>query len=440
MGKKIVKMIFLMMIIFGIASGIYIAVSRNNDRKIKIQKMENVFNSLQNKEVQVSKFYTYGDTLNVAGSLENISKENLENVKLVITNGDKEITCSVDTDIENKLLMFETSEINKAIELDALEVGEYYVLLRVKLNNSANAKYYTLQNISSYSDIEYYTVTKNGENRKITIAFLEKTQNKQDYNYLSVKVEELEEEAEIDAYDIVIDSGHGGTDSGEKLNGYTEANIALDYSKDLKIKLEELGLKVKLTRDDDNSDTYTTTNMYNDNGRITVACESKAKYMFSFHVNNGNSGLSGLEVYAPTKSNLEFAKLMANKIVESGATSYSNNTGYKKADGVFVWNFTKSVIKQFENTANNKGYEPYNITTDTPYQYTIREVGGIATNAYADGRNPSFGANKYYNSNQGIECYQIELGYIKTDLEKMLNNRELYVNAIAESVKEYLGL
>ena len=153
---------------------------------------------------------------------------------------------------------------------------------------------------------------------------------------------------------------------------------------------------------------------------ITVACETKAKYMISFHVNNGANGLSGLEIYAPTKSNLDFAKLMANKIVESGANSYSNNSGYRKADGVFVWNFTKSVIKQFENTANKKGYEPYNITIDTPYQYTIREVGGIATNAYADGRNLSFSANRFYNSNQGIECYQVELGYIKKDRKSVV--------------------
>lgn len=438
MGKQIIKMIFLIMVIFGICSGIYIAASRSSNKKMEIQKVEDLFSSLQNREVQVSNFYTYGDTLNISGSLENISKENLENAKIILTDGVNEFTYDLETKIEDKLLIFETETINKGIELDKLELGQYYVLLRVKLNNSANAKYYTLKNISSYSDIEYYTVTKNNENNKIEIAFLEKKQEEKDYNYLSVKVFKANTEEEF--YDFVIDSGHGGTDSGEKSNGYTEANIALDYAKDLKVKLEELGLKVKLTRDDENTDTYTSTNMYNDNGRITIACESKAKYLLSFHVNNGNSALSGLEIYAPTKSNLDFAKLMADKIVASGANTYSNNTGYKKEEGVFVWNFNKSMIKQLENTANKKGYEPYPITTDTPYQYTIREVGGIATNAYADGRNPSFGANRYYNSNQGIEAYQIELGYIKNDLEKMLYNREAYVNSIAESVKEYLGL
>jgi len=294
-----------------------------------------------------------------------------------------------------------------------------------------------MQNISVYPNIEYYTITKNGANNKIKIEFLTKELKENKYNYLSLNISPAEN---VECYDFVIDAGHGGTDKGEKSNGYTEADIALDYAKDLKLKLEELGLKVKLTRDDENTESFNTTNMYNDNGRITIACESRAKYMISFHVNNGVDGLSGLEIYAPTRSNLDFAKLMANKIVETGANSYSNNSGYRKADGVFVWNFTKAVIKQFENTAYKKGYEPYNITTDTPYQYTIREVGGIATNAYADGRNSSFGANRFYNSNQGIECYQVELGYIKTDLEKMLYNREAYINGITESIKEYLGL
>lgn len=105
--------------------------------------------------------------------------------------------------------------------------------------------------------------------------------------------------------------------------------------------------------------------------------------------------------------------------------------------GVYVKNFTKQIIKEYENTANKKGYEPYNITLDTPYLYTIREVGGIATGAYVDGRNTSYSANKYYNSNQGIECYQVELGYIKNDLEILENEKEEIIKAIAETINSY---
>ena len=99
-------------------------------------------------------------------------------------------------------------------------------------------------------------------------------------------------------------------------------------------------------------------------------------------------------------------------------------------------NFTQSVINEYTNTANKKGYEPYKITLDTPYLYTIREVGGIATNAYVDGRNTSYSANPFYQSNQGIECYQIEMGYIKNDLEILKNEMEQYVTAISEAILE----
>lgn len=216
--------------------------------------------------------------------------------------------------------------------------------------------------------------------------------------------------------------------------------MTLEYAKSLKASLESLGLKVKLTRDDNNSDSFNYVNMYDLDGRITIAGDSKAKYMISFHVNNGKSDLTGVEVYAPTKSDLSFAKIMADKVVASGANTYSNNSSFKEKDGVYVWNFTKAVIKQFANTAEKKGYEPYNITETTPYQYTIREVGGVATNAYADGRNKDYSKNQYYDSVQGIECYQFELGYIKTDLDKILYNKEAYVNSITEAVKEYLGI
>lgn len=203
-------------------------------------------------------------------------------------------------------------------------------------------------------------------------------------------------------------------------------------------RLEANGLKVKLTRDDSNSPQYTATNMYDANGRITTACATKAKQMISFHINNGNKGLRGLEIYSPCKSNLELAQNMANKIVTYTDLEYSNNNSFKKGEGVYVRNFTKSVINDYTNTANKKGYEPYNITLDTPYLYTIREVGGIATNAYVDGRNKAYAANAYYRSNQGIECYQIEMGYIKNDLEIIKTQMEQYVIAIADALLESL--
>lgn len=438
MGKKIVKLVFLILVFIGIGSGIFITIKRANADKVDKKKIDEIFASVQSKGITVTNFYTYGDTLNIEGEILNIAKDNFEGAKIIVTDGREEKSVSLDTSVENNKLTFKTSQINDAIELDNLDLGTYYILFRLKLNNSSVPKMYFLSAPKELLEIEYYTVTKNGENRKANIGMLEKTEKDKTYNYLAIKV--MENALPDNVYDFVIDAGHGGKDEGERSGSHTEADIALDYAKDLKVKLEELGLKVKLTRDDETSKSFNYVNMYDADGRIGVACSSWAKYMISFHVNNGNSNLNGLEVYAPTRSNLTFAKLMADKIVQSGAISYSNNTGFKQKDGVYVWNFTPSVIKQFTKTAENKGYEPYNITVDTPYQYTIRETGGVATNAYADGRNKNYSKNQYYDSRQGIETYQVELGYIKNDLDKILYNKEAYINAITDAVKEYLGL
>lgn len=394
-----------------------------------------IFDTVQTKQFEVSQFFTYGKCFNLSGILPGISKDNFESAKIILTDGvGYEKTYKMDNELVNGNLVISTDLINSGLILDELDEGKYIVLIRLKLNNNVNAKFYSLVNKSTYPNIEYYTVTKDGTNKKVDIQFKNVKYKDKDYSYLSINVANVELPENV--YDIVIDAGHGGADKGEKSGSDTEADIALVYSKVLKEKLEEKGLKVKLTRDDSNSSTFTTTNMYDEDGRISIACSSKAKYMFSFHINNGNSGLRGLEIYSPCKSDLSLAQKMADKIVSSTSLEYSNNNSFKQGEGVYVRNFTKSVINEFNNTANKKGYEPYKLTLDTPYLYTIREVGGIATNAYVDGRNTVYSANKYYNSNQGIECYQIETGYIKRDLDIVKNEIEQYTNAITEAISE----
>ena len=50
---------------------------------------------------------------------------------------------------------------------------------------------------------------------------------------------------------VVIDAGHGGSDSGAIGNGIIEKNLTLDISKYMYDRLKELGVPVKLTRDSD---------------------------------------------------------------------------------------------------------------------------------------------------------------------------------------------
>lgn len=309
-------------------------------------------------------------------------------------------------------------------------------MVRLKLNNSINPKYYSMVNVSKYKDIEYYTVTANEKNKKANIKFEKYGEN--NIPYLNIKVQN--DELPNNIYDIVIDAGHGGNDTGEKSGSITEANLTLDYAKKLKEKLQSQGYKVKLTRDDSNSKLYTYTNMYDENGRISIACESNAKLMISLHVNNGSAGTKGFELYCPCKSNFKFAKELVQNISSYTDIASSNNNLYKVEDGIYVRNFRNADIEGANLSAKKNGYSPYNITLDTPYLYTIREVGGIATNAYVDGRNKNYSTNKYYNSNQGIECYQLELGYIKTDLQNITNQIDEYTTAISEAIYDWFNM
>ncbi|MBR2289265.1 MAG: N-acetylmuramoyl-L-alanine amidase [Clostridia bacterium] len=298
----------------------------------------------------------------------------------------------------------------------------------MKANNSKDYKYYTLVNTGEYKNIEYYTLTKEEENNKVEVKFEKENYNGKKYSYLGLTVSEgkLPE----DVYDFVIDSGADNS-TGEVSNGQTENKLMLEYAKGLKEALEEKGYKVKLTRDDNNFDSFTATNMYDANGRIATACKTKAKYMISLHT--GESGYSGIQVYIPNNVDMSLSESLANNLYNYSNLEFSTNKSYKKQEGIYQKNYTGADIKARTANLEKQGIEPYSLTTNTPNLYLIREVGGIATNAYVDGRNPNFGTNSYYNSNQGIECYYISIGSLKRDLEILQSEKDQIINAIASA-------
>ena len=428
---RLLSLILMLLILIGIILGISMAFKKNKSKTD--ESIKNIFSKVQTKQAEVTKFFTYGTSLNITCKISGISEDNYESARIIISDGlsfEKEYKLT--TSFEEDELVLTSNYINDGIELEELNLGKYYMMLRLKLNNSNNHKYYLLKNSSEYENLEYYTITQNKLNKKINLEQIDYVYNKNKYSYLKLNVANTKIPENV--YDIVIDAGHGGDDSGVSHSGITEADITLDYANTLKTKLEENGLKVKLTRTNTNTENYKEKATYDSNGRITVACESKAKYMISLHVNNGNTKFSGLEIYAPCKVNTNFAQSLAKNIVDKTTIEYSNVGKYEVADGVYIKNFSNTEIQTYANTAQKNGYENYNITTETPLLYTIREVGGIATNAFVDGRNKNYNANKYYKSNQGIECYQLELGYIKNDLSKIQNEKTEYIQAISDAI------
>ena len=412
---------FLTFVLILIISGFcyYKFIYLNDIKRVVEQTEDEIFN--------IEKYTIFGTHLNIKGCIEKTIENNLE---IVLKNTKEEIVIdSKFTKEENKTCFILSDKNNEGINLDELKLGKY--ILSVKEED----KYYLLKNNTEYKNLEYYTITKNNTNNKININF-NKHQAK---DYLEINV--IEKNLPNDIYDITIDPGHGGNDIGAsyKLTGktYNEADLTLKISLLLKEELENLGLKVKLTRSDD---IYL--EPYGDNGRAIIPNEVKSKYSLSLHLNSavGTMRYGGVEVYTPNDINYEFATILADNISE--IVNYSKKPTDKISNGVYFTSFTKQDITESKQDMLEDNMKPYDIKLGSPYMYMIREVGGINTHAYIDGRNDEYGLNKYYNSNQTAEPYLIELGYInyKKDLENIVNKPETFSKAISNSIKEYLNI
>ena len=418
------KILFIILIILlGIFGYIYF-----NYEQLKYY--EKILKEVDSIEVNINDYSIFGTHLNIEGC---ISKK-LENPTLILKNKEEEISLDSNFYEDNNNTCFYISENNNdGIYLDELKEGNY--LLLVKDIKEENITYYTLKNNTDYEDLEYYTITKNNSNNKINIKF-EKYEEK---NYVNFIIENTK--LPEDVYDISIDPGHGGRDVGAigKLNGkeYYESNLTLKVSLLLKEELENMGLKVNSTRD---SDTYLSP--YGEGGRAIIANDIKSKYSFSIHFNSdyGVMTYGGVEIYTPNDIDLSLSRLFANNL--SQIVGYSKNPNFKLENGIYYKYFRQSDIDESKESMLEDDMEPYNILLGSPYMYMIREVGGMNTGAYIDGRNEYYGVNKHYNSNHTAEPYLLELAYINypNDLKKVVDNPELFSNAISKSIKDYLKL
>lgn len=413
--KKIIYLLLVMII--------FITGCRMFDTTFKESEFD--FKNLQDEVGLIEEFTIYGRYFNIKGEIT----KKIDNLILVLKNEKEEIEYGLITEFSDSKTKFKTNElINSGINLENIKIGDYVILLK------SDDFYYTLKNKTSYKDLEYYTLTKNNSNNKINISF--SSFNNKSFLYLECK--EIKDLNNI--YDIVIDAGHGGSDPGAIKNGYYESNINLDYTKTLKEELSKLGLKIKLTRD---SDTYI--NTYGSDGRVSIPYKTKAKLMLSIHMNSTtyNIGNGGVEIYVPNNIDTSFASKIAKNIVDYTSTNYSKNKSNKLLNGVYLKTFSKSDLENIKEEAIKKGYTPYEkATLDTVYYYIIRETGGIITGAYVDNRNKDKEWNHYYNSNHGCESYLLELGYINssTNLKILLTEKDKYVKAIVNSIKEYLEI
>lgn len=404
------KLLLLTLLLFLGFSG-YIIYDNYFKEKIPVLEIEEQI-------ININTLYTYGTHLNIEGS--NLPNEELE---LVLYNGE---FIPVKINIENG--KFKISEfVNDGLYLDDISIGNYYLFLRHKYQEETEKyKYYPLKNLTEYQETTYYTLSN--QNKKIVI---------KNENTYPTMIMEITKNEDNNIYDIVLDPGHGGMDGGATKFGYSEIDFTMDLALGIKTKLEEKGLKVKLTREENQLTKNDLLDEYGVHGRAVVSGEVKAKYLFSLHLNsNSYESVKGLEIYTASDINYDFAKLLIKNIIDATGLTHSNNSINKIYDSIYSRNFNEYDIKASTENYNNKGMIPYDITTKSSYYYIIRETGGIVTGAYVDDRNEKITGNPNYKINTGTETYLLELGYLtnRSDLDNMINKKEKYIEAISKSI------
>ena len=417
--KKLVGILFLLVIIG--CAGYFVYVNYFDDDKIIVEE----------ERVNISEYYVYGDHMNMKGSLE-IEDMTYQDISLTLYNGEDKDIDIISSNDGTKIEFYFSEYINDGLYLDNIERDDYYLFLKLTYENTEDEenpiiKYYSLDNNTKYDETVYYTMSKYGN--KIII------NSNNEYNTMMFNITKNNDN---NIYDITIDPGHGGMDSGGINGDYYESNFTMAISNKIKENLENNGFKIKLTHEEGEYTTNDYFDEYNTHGRAVIPNEVKSKYTFSIHINkNTSKSVKGIEIYTPVNINYDFAKAVVDNLTEYTDLGYSSNRLYKMFNGIYSRNFTDEDIASSIKGYDAKGYDHYDVTTNSNYYYMIRETGGYMTGAYVDDSNPEeVGVNPYYDSNIGNESYLFELGYLSnsSDLNIINNSIDDIAKAISDAI------
>ena len=179
---------------------------------------------------------------------------------------------------------------------------------------------------------------------------------------------------------VVIDAGHGGSDSGAIGNGIIEKNLTLDISKYMYDRLKELGVPVKLTRDSDvdlpaSERPQRVLDQYG-NGKDVI--------VISNHINAG--GAEGAEVIYALRNKDTLAKKILDELEKQG-----------------------QLIRNYYQRRLPSDY-------NKDYYYMLRNT-------------------------PNTEALIVEYGFLDnaSDANKLKNNYKKYAEAVVKAVTEYAG-
>ena len=130
------------------------------------------------------------------------------------------------------------------------------------------------------------------------------------------------QEVQVEELLIVIDAGHGGEDPGKVgINGALEKDINLQMAEKLRSKLEESGVKVRMTREDDVVPDKKNDDMRE---RLLLIEELEPVLVVSVHQNSfSDESVHGAQVFYYTKSDKgrEAAQMIQSSLLELDSTN-----------------------------------------------------------------------------------------------------------------------
>lgn len=329
--------------------------------------------------------------------------------------------CTQEDELEESFVYLMGMELDKKIPLYELTPGYYEVLVSSLMKEERVF-------MSEIVEDEFYTITRNGKNYKITLMANPKMYYPDDEEFLLDRpylyVEVKEDVLPADYYDVIVDAGHNTNDlgpiveRGHGANGLVESEENLKASLIIKEELEKAGLKVKLTREGDE-----VVDTYDVGGRVEMVFKHRAKYYISSHLNAlDDKRVSGSEVF--------YSSYTSSTLAESVLSALITKTDLKASGNIGKGNPIPSVLP----TSRIRGYDDLMM---------IREPGGRALGAgeiseLAQTKNGPF----IQGTNYGAQAILIEYVYISNtnDANKWKKNYDAYARAAASGIIDYLKL
>ncbi len=258
---------------------------------------------------------------------------------------------------------------------------------------------------------EGYTLTRNGAN--------------QHWRFLNSRGRLQLEVAQVDelppsVYDVYIDIGHGGRDSGAVGNGLVEAEQNLKAGLYLAQLLEGLGLKVYLSRETMAipGGEAAEQNPYSPGARVDMLYRSQAKYLISNHLNAG--GGHGFQLYTSVATDKSFAQAVAAQLLAAG------------------WIADEEGFGPLGNGLYKRRSEVYSQAL-RDYYFIIRETGGYLLSPWQYRLQNREQNRLIY---QGAEALLVEYAFLDNaeDTAYWQENWQALVEAVAQGAADYWRL